>query len=190
MAENNNAWSYLTDKAWNPERLPEVVSDFDNTDVTDGVVKTLTKVAKKIGKTIIETDAKPPSNPTKNPSSAPSSAGQYQKDWNTVEKLKRRLFFIFLMEEFDDSSIHSRDGAEHDAARLNKSMARLGFEVRIFKNKTKDQAGLIFDRVKKMDLNNIEVFGMAISSHGSEDNLIYMRDTDVDLNFFADPVKE
>ena len=41
-----------------------------------------------------------------------------------------------------------------------------------------------------MNFNHIEVFGMAISSHGNDKNQIQLKDGFVDLSFFVDPVKE
>ena len=69
-------------------------------------------------------------------------------------------------------------------------MLRLGFEVRIYNNADKKFTEDILQSFKNMDLSNIEVFGMAISSHGSANNIIYLKDTHTDLNFFVDPIKE
>ena len=69
-------------------------------------------------------------------------------------------------------------------------MSRLGFEVRTFKNPTKENVETLLKQIQKMDLSHIDVFGMAISSHGSADNIIYLKDTHTDLNFFVDPIKE
>ena len=69
-------------------------------------------------------------------------------------------------------------------------MTRLGFEVEIFRNMTKENAQGLLDLLKRMVLTEIDVFGMAISSHGSADNIIYLTDTHADVNFFVDPIKE
>jgi hypothetical protein len=69
-------------------------------------------------------------------------------------------------------------------------MTRLGFEVKIFRNTTKTNAQGLLDLLQRMVLTQIDVFGMAISSHGSADNIIYLTDTHADVNFFVDPIKE
>jgi len=196
--DNQKIWDDLTDKAL--KKLPEVEYEYDDNEdsVTDGVLKTMKKSVKKVlgGKT--ETDARPPSDPSsKGSSSPPSSASANEMDWKKVE-VKRKVFIIFLVEKFDDTCkwvgssqvVNKRDGAINDAARLTKSMSRLGFEVRTFKNPTKENVETLLQQIQKMDLSHIDVFGMAISSHGSADNIIYLKDTHTDLNFFVDPIKK
>jgi len=199
MAEDNQkTWEDLTNKAYPAEGLPEVEYEYDNEDaVTDGILKKMKKLSTKVLAGNTETDAQPPSQPSsKVPSSASPKASENEKDWNKVEQ-KRKLFIIFIMERFTETCkwvntnqiVNNRDGAQHDAARLNKSMKRLGFEVRIYKNQPKANVADILEKYKGMDMSNIEVFGMAISSHGSSDNIIYLNDTHTDLNFFVDPIK-
>jgi len=69
-------------------------------------------------------------------------------------------------------------------------MTRLGFEVRIYRNQPKQNVGDLLEKLGKLDMTHIDVFGMAISSHGSSNNIIYLSDAPTDLNFFVDPIKE
>ena len=69
-------------------------------------------------------------------------------------------------------------------------MTRLGFEVTVFRNMTKTNAQALLGLLQSMNLTHIDVFGMAISSHGSDDNVIYLKDTHTDVNFFVEPIKE
>ncbi|CBY08387.1 unnamed protein product [Oikopleura dioica] len=144
-----------------------------------------------------ETDAQPPSQHSSKASSSTSSkVPSSEKYWEKVEK-NRKLFIIFLMDTFEEKckwvetnqTVNKRDGAVHDAARLTKSMTRLGFEVRIYRNQPKQNVGDLLEKLGKLDMTHIDVFGMAISSHGSSNNIIYLSDAPTDLNFFVDPIK-
>lgn len=197
--DNQEIWDELTMKAYSPEKLPEVENEYDDDEdaVTDGILKSMKKLPKKIlgGKT--ETDAQPASQPSSKATSSASPKGRAsEKHWVKVEQ-KRKLFIIFLMDAFEDSCkwvnssqvVSKRDGAKHDAARLYKSMTRLGFEVTVFRNMTKTNAQALLGLLQSMNLTHIDVFGMAISSHGSDDNVIYLKDTHTDVNFFVEPIK-
>ena len=93
--------------------------------------------------------------------------------------MKLSLYLYFL-----------RTGGDQDPAKLKYSMERLGFEVIVFKNQTTGNVEGLLKSISEMDLSCINLFGMAISSHGDEDNNIYLKDTHADLNFFIEPLKE
>ena len=107
--DNQTIWDYLTSKAYSAEKLPEVEYEYDDEDdVTDGILKSMKKLAKQIfgGKT--ETDPKPASrSSSKATSSAPPKGRAGEIDWKKVEQ-KRRLFFIFLWDEFDSPEVSKR----------------------------------------------------------------------------------
>ncbi|CAG5094630.1 Oidioi.mRNA.OKI2018_I69.XSR.g13726.t1.cds [Oikopleura dioica] len=208
MLEDTNAelWKELTEKSYDPSKLPEVEDEYDEGAEVDGFLRSNSfKKAQESGckKTDTTTDAQPPSSSkTIKPSSATFTYTKREYDWKKVKESKK-IFLIFGIEHFDKSCVwiddktgkrtktvvNKRDGAKEDIARLTKTMVRLGFEVRIYHNPSKYVAEDILKIFKKIDLSNIEVFGMAISSHGSANNIIYLKDTHTDLNFFVDPIK-
>lgn len=185
--KNQEIWKSLTeDKAYTGE-LPEIENEYDNEDiVTD---KTVFEIVKEIPKQIFRAVTQIVAKPTSHPSSALTKKSEYQKEWKKIEQ-NGKLFIIFVMEKFDHD-VKERKGAKQEAARLDYSMKRLGFETIVFKDQSKGNVAdfLGEEGLGAMNLQHIEVFGMAISSHGNSENEICLRDRLVDLCFFVDPIK-
>lgn len=122
MSEERNSelWEDITDKSYDPSKLPEVEYEYDDGDVVDGILKTFKK-AVGLKKPDTTTDAQPPSSSkTTKPSSASSTYTKREYDWKKVEQSKKKIFLIFGIESFDNTCVWINEDGTPTGTVVNK----------------------------------------------------------------------
>ena len=126
MLEDTNAelWKELTEKSYDPSKLPEVEHEYDEGAVVDGFLRSNSfKKAQESGckKSDTTTDAQPPSSSkTTKPSSASSTYTKREYDWKKVEQSKKKIFLIFGIESFDNSCVWINEDGTPTGTVVNK----------------------------------------------------------------------
>ena len=122
MSEEKNAelWEDVTEKSYDPAKLPEVENEYDEGDAVDGIIKSIKKVV-GLKKSDTTTDAQPPSSSkTTKPSSASSTYTKREYDWKKVEQSKKKIFLIFGIESFDNSCVWINEDGTPTGTVVNK----------------------------------------------------------------------
>lgn len=84
-----------------------------------------------------------------------------------------------------------RDGAEQDAIMLREAMQKLGYRVFVYVDYTKKEVENVLNKLtNKVDMTHCSTFGMAISSHGDSNGVIYVNDGYIMVNDYINKIKE
>lgn len=111
--------------------------------------------------------------------------------------LKRGHFHIFNFSKFvtrerDGASfgLQDRNGSEIDAKRLHICFGeKLGFKVKTKENFKKSEVDRWLNKVRRYDFSEHQMFGLAILTHGGENNTLYTYDKPMKLNDFVNAIK-
>lgn len=107
-------------------------------------------------------------------------------------------FVIFYHAEFDKENffigteypIGFRAGSHMAVESLRFAMTNRGFKVSIYKDLTKREIGTVITKLAKADMTEFNMFGIAITSHGDSDGVIYVKNGYIHLNDVIDPIKQ
>lgn len=110
---------------------------------------------------------------------------------------KRGHFYIFNFSKFVDCERYGasfgkkdRNGSKIDAKRLNICFGeKLGFKVKTKENFKKSEVARWLNKVRTYDFSEHQMFGLAILTHGGENNTLYTYDEPMKLNEFINAIK-
>ncbi|CBY07248.1 unnamed protein product [Oikopleura dioica] len=114
------------------------------------------------------------------------------KNGDVSSKSKRGYFVIFNHFEFEgaNAEINSRrDGTKHDVNKLERVFTELEFTVHTYHDYTKKEIQNKLDEYKNLNMDDCEMFGLAIMTHGDAQGIVSAKDKMLHISSFINPIK-
>jgi hypothetical protein len=102
----------------------------------------------------------------------------------------RRGYALIINNKIFDPKLEmaKRDGTDRDAAGLESSLIKLGFDIKLFHNLTANSMRDIITKFSKIDHSNADCFMCIIMSHG-DNGIIYGTDQEIEIEQLTQPFK-
>ena len=102
----------------------------------------------------------------------------------------RRGYAIIINNKIFDSRLdmHKREGTDRDAASLESSLTKLGFDIKLFHNLSAANMRDILLRYAKHDHTNMDCFVCVVMSHGDH-GIVYGTDQTIETEQLISPFK-
>jgi hypothetical protein len=132
------------------------------------------------------THARPPHAPQAAPVPIARFADEPEYRMNHA---KRGYALIINNKVFDDKlEMGKREGTDRDAACLESTLIKLGFDIKLFHNLTAASMRDIVHKFAKIDHTNHDMFMCCMMSHG-DNNIIYGTDQEIEIDQLMHPFK-
>ena len=100
---------------------------------------------------------------------------------------------IFNFKNFSRTSSahkHPRKGSEIDVKRLHGTFKGLGFKVKVYEDKSKNEVLKKLKHYRNKTMEKYDIFAMAILTHGDKDGVLFVHDDIMNVADFVNPLKE
>jgi len=114
------------------------------------------------------------------------------KNGDVSAKAKRGYFVIFNHFEFvgENAEVNTRrDGTKHDVNKLERVFTELEFIVHTYHDYTKKEIQNKLDEYQNLNMDDCEMFGLAIMTHGDAQGIVSAKDKMLHISSFINPIK-
>ncbi|CAF0726883.1 unnamed protein product [Adineta steineri] len=104
--------------------------------------------------------------------------------------VKRGTAIIINNRDFHpNTGLNTRDGTNMDASRLDMTLSDLGFDTKVYHNRTALQILTIVEQEAKADHSECDAFIFVLLSHGDERDIVYGFDQPLNISALTEPFK-